>query len=82
MMVCNFEEQGAPILVFVVVGGGSTMVFSSNHKKKKKRSSDQFAFPFKSYTITRLLIPTRHAIFASVVMPICQFNIDVDQMFP
>jgi len=53
MMVCNFEEQGAPILVFVVVGGGSTMVFSSNDKKKKKSSSDQFAFPFKSYTITR-----------------------------
>ncbi len=55
MMVCNFEEQGAPILVFVVVGGASTMVFSSNHKKKKKSSNDQFAFSFKSYTITRLL---------------------------
>jgi len=27
MMVCNFEKQGAPILVFVIVGGGSTMVF-------------------------------------------------------
>jgi hypothetical protein len=58
MMVRNFEEQGAPILIFVVVGGGSAMVFSSNNRKKKKSSSDQFAFPFRSYTITRLLKPT------------------------
>jgi hypothetical protein len=54
-MVRNFEEQGAPILIFVVVGGGFAMVFSSNNRKKKKSSSDQFASPFGSYTITRLL---------------------------
>jgi hypothetical protein len=58
------------------------MVFSSNNRKKKKSNSDQFAFPFGSYTIARLLKPTRHAIFALVVMPVCWVNIDVDQMFP
>jgi hypothetical protein len=57
-MVRNFEEQGTPILIFVVVGGGSAMVFSSNNRKKKKSSSDQFAFPFRSYTIASLLKPT------------------------